>query len=119
MQFNILEDFEPLKASVVASVHPKKTQVFLPLEIHQEIYVKDPAENVSPITRESPKGTIDTKSSISKDCDSSFETKPHTSNIFVVSSEFQELDIISKTISSAETNLNKYVEDLIFESNLE
>lgn len=119
MQFNTLEAKVPRSASVAVSSYPKKTQVFLPLEKHQEFWLEDPVENVSPITPESPKGTIETKSSASKDCDSTVETKPHTSNPFIVSSESHELDNIFQIVASSKTDLNKYVEDLIFESNPE
>jgi len=119
MDFDMFEEVNQDKPCVTVGENFKKTQVFMPQHKHQEICFDDPAEDVSPNTPKSPNGAMETKSSVSKDWESTMDFKAHSSNIFEASKEPQELVNIFQIISSSETDLNKYVEDLIFESNQE
>jgi hypothetical protein len=68
---------------------------------------------VSPNTPASPKNAVDTQSSSSKELLADPEAT--TSQAKVLSQEDKELIQILRTVSDAKTDLNKFVEDLLFQ----
>lgn len=71
------------------------------------------AGNVSPITLESQANSIDVKSCYSKNAETLFDAKDNTFNSCASTLGSRELDDISRTIYDNESDLNKYVSDLI------
>jgi len=111
LEFSMFDSEAGEHRGLADSCCQKKTLIPFQKWKHHETLCDDPAEKVSPNIPKSMNSTIKTLSTP--------QANHHTSNIFIADPEFFELNQISTVISNIETDLNKIVNDMISESNLE
>jgi hypothetical protein len=90
-----------------------ETQLMFIEQKHHNIYSHHYASNISPTTLESPVDKYDLKSYYSKGAKTYSETKENTFNSCASIIGSRELDDISEAVNKNETDMNKYVADLI------
>jgi hypothetical protein len=112
-QSSAFEDIQNRDEEFADGPSTHETQMMFGEEKHHNTYLHHYAFNVSPTTLESPTNENSIKSPYSKNAETYFEAKENTFNSCASTIGSRELDNISEAVNKSETDMNKYVSDLI------
>jgi hypothetical protein len=112
-QSSAFEDIQNRDEEFADGPSTHETHLMFGEEKHHDTYMHHYACDISPTTLEIPTDEIDIESPYSKNAETYFEAKENTFNSFTSTIESRELDNISEAVNKSETDMNKYVSDLI------
>lgn len=108
------DDLRHIREEKAISSYPEELELVLQTSTSpHKNRLQETATEVSPTTPSNPLGANDTKSTISKDADFG-DAEAATSFAPAFTYKCVELDQICDTVNSPKTDLNKYVEDILF-----